>query len=405
MTRYSFTALALVACFCLLAQDHPTCNSQRYRVDVFDNVKVTQGIEYSQAVTIGGDSVKLYMDIYEPEEDNATERPVLILAFGGSFINGSRGDLKTLCERFAQKGYVAVSIDYRLYDLPLIPLPTETEMQDVVVKAIKDMKAAIQFLDNDAKENNTYGVDMNWLYVGGVSSGSITASHTAMLDSTDVYSTAIQAAISNNAPVDGVSNTKATVPIRGVLNYSGALNNVAWIDAGDPPFISYHEDGDPTVPYKVGYAQIFGQNIIGLSGSFSMDSAAQVVGVPSVLNTINSSAHVGYFFDAEKTTQIIDESALFMYDMICSETASLEYIVPIDGVSVSPNPFSNTLNIAIESAEGGKLEIMDIHGKVVLESQLSIGRQAIETAKLSAGVYFLHLDIAGRRITEKLIKE
>ena len=68
-------------------------------------------------------SQKLYLDVYEPVSDIATERPAIVLAFGGGFISGTRGDIQFLCERFVKKGYVVVSIDYGLHDLPLIPLP------------------------------------------------------------------------------------------------------------------------------------------------------------------------------------------------------------------------------------------------------------------------------------------
>lgn len=402
MIRFIFGFILFAASYVLLAQDHPTCNTQRYRVDVFDNVKVTDEIEYSESTTIGGNTQKLYMDIYEPEGDVASNRPVVLLAFGGSFITGNRRDVSTLCTRFAQKGYVAVSIDYRLYDLPFIPLPTEAEMQDVVVKAIKDMKAAIKFLDGNAKGDNTYGLDMDWLFVGGISSGSITASHTAMLDSTDIFSSGIQAAIDKNAPVDGISNSKETVQIKGVINYSGALNNVNWIDANDPPFISYHEDEDPTVPYKDGYAKIFGQDIISLSGSYSMDSAASKVGVNSVLNTINSNSHVAYFFNQEKTTEIIDETALFMYEMICSETADVNEVENSRPYSFGPNPSEGLLTIKVNG--NATVSLSDMTGRLI-EKQSFAQSATLSLVDLKPGAYLINIQIGEKVYTEKVIKK
>ncbi len=402
MTRYIYILFSTLIGYGAVAQDHPTCNTQRYRLDVFDQVKITADIEYGEAVTIGGNTQKLFLDIYEPEGDAATERPVVMLAFGGSFITGSRSDISSLCTQFAKKGFVAVSIDYRLYDLPLIPLPTESEMQDVVVKAIQDMKSAIRFLQEEADDKNTYGLDMNWLYVGGISAGAIAANHTAMLDSTDVFSPAIQAAIDRNAPIDGISNSKETTPIRGVINYSGALNNVAWIDAQDPPFISYHENEDPTVPYKNGFAQIFGQNIIALQGSYSMDSAAQTVGVESILNTFNSNSHVAYFFDDETTKEVIDESALFMYNMICSETADLVKHVVYDPYSFGPNPTDGSLTIQVN--ENATIALSDLAGRLIEEHSFTRSYK-LSLEDLSPGTYVLRIRIGEKVYTEKVVKE
>ena len=146
----------LPICFLLLtisttAQNHATCDGMRYIDDVFANVDVTAGLKYGEGTTINNNFQELYLDVYEPAGDDAEMRPAIILAFGGSFIGGERTDLDWLCEAYAKKGFVAVTIDYRLYDLPLFPLPTEEEMQNVVTKAVGDMKAAIRFLREDAR--------------------------------------------------------------------------------------------------------------------------------------------------------------------------------------------------------------------------------------------------------------
>ncbi len=88
MSRIIYTLIIFFSVMSLFAQYHPSCNGQRYRVDVFENVKVNKDIEYSEVTTIGEESKKLFLDVYEPVSDVATERPVIVLAFGGSFISG-----------------------------------------------------------------------------------------------------------------------------------------------------------------------------------------------------------------------------------------------------------------------------------------------------------------------------
>jgi len=402
MIRFSFVALSFIFGFSLFAQDHPTCNTQRYRLDVFDNVKVTPEVKFGEEVTIAGENQELFMDIYEPEGDAALERPVVVLAFGGSFIGGSRRDMRLLCESFAKKGFVAVAIDYRLYDLPLIPFPTQEEMQDVVVRAIKDMKSALRFLDNDAKASNTYRIDMNWLYVGGISAGGITANHVAMLDSTDVYSPAITSAIEKNAPIYGITDSDTSIKIKGVLNYSGALHDFTWLDANDPPFISFHEDGDPTVPYKGGYAQIFGQDIIYLNGSFVMDSIANEVGVRSELNTILADGHVTYFLNEEQRNDVIDKSAFFMYEMICSETADVKEQEVGRPYTFGPNPTSTY--IAVEVNGNATATLYDVAGRV-LRTQTIANSGSINLRGYASGNYILKIQVGDLVYTEKVVKE
>lgn len=402
MTRYKLSLILLFFTISLLAQDHPTCNTQRYRLDVFENVKATKGIKFADETTIAGNEQELFMDVYEPAGDVATNRPVVVLGFGGSFLSGSRSEIAPICEMFAKKGYVAVTIDYRIYDLPLIPIPTKEEMQDVVVRAIKDMKSALRFLDDDAKASNTYGIDMNWLYVGGISSGGIAAIHAAMLDSTDVYSPEIASAIALHAPIYGITDTDTSIQIRGVLNYSGALHDVSWLDAGDPPFISFHDNEDPTVPYKGGYAQIFGQNIIYLDGSFVMDSAATANGVFSVLNTIESNIHVSYFLNAEKAAEVVDMSALFMYDMICSETADVAELLVSKPYTFGPNP--TTSSVAIEVKGDAVASLYDLAGRL-LTVQTITHTGTLNLREYASGNYLLTIKVGDTVYTERLVRE
>jgi bacillolysin len=79
-------------------------------------------------------------------------------------------------------------------------------------------------------------------------------------------------------------------------------------------------------------------------------------------------------------------------------------------VSVSPNPFSNNLAIAIKSeiVADGRAEIFDLLGKSVSSTPLSIlsGNNAIsiETSGLSAGAYLLKITVGGKTRATKIVK-
>ena len=78
--------------------------------------------EYGNNINYAGFAEDLMLDVYEPNGDtlangdSVTDRPLVLLAHGGSFIGGSKtgSDVVPLAESFAKMGYVVASINYRL---------------------------------------------------------------------------------------------------------------------------------------------------------------------------------------------------------------------------------------------------------------------------------------------------
>ena len=107
-------------------------NGTRYVDEIFSDVTVTSNVVYGQNIGILTQEPvleDLTMDIYTPDGDDATDRPVVVLLHTGTFlpaiVNGQATGDKTdntlieLCTRLAKKGYVAVSANYRLGWNPL----------------------------------------------------------------------------------------------------------------------------------------------------------------------------------------------------------------------------------------------------------------------------------------------
>ncbi|MFN5885191.1 MAG: alpha/beta hydrolase [Bacteroidota bacterium] len=92
-----------------------TSAQTRFRDSVFASIKVDSNVAYGTNNTFLGVPQNLVMDIYQPEGDTANSRPVIVIAHGGSFINGDRRlpDVVHLCKQFAKRGYVTASIQYR----------------------------------------------------------------------------------------------------------------------------------------------------------------------------------------------------------------------------------------------------------------------------------------------------
>ena len=151
------------------------------------------------------DNVNLTMDIYKPIEEGVSNRAAVIVAHGGSFVAGAKDDKDqksiAYCDLLATRGFVAVSIDYRLGvtvqgDLPaptpgatgigaLMPLLVsinqgatynltidEVDYARAVYRGVQDINAAVRYLRANATK---YGIDPERIYVLGNSAGAILA--------------------------------------------------------------------------------------------------------------------------------------------------------------------------------------------------------------------------------------
>lgn len=388
-------SLLFIAVSGFLFAQNPTCDGNRYLNDVFQ-LDSTFGVTFGNSTSIGGTNADLKMDIYEPMGDTAAHRPVVIVAFGGSFIAGDRTQMHDICRFFARKGYVAASIDYRLYDGPLIPLPDSVIMTDEVIKAVSDMKAAVRFFREDAHTTDTYKVDTNFIFVGGISAGGIVADHVGLLDSTDLVENYVDSIIQANGGWQGNSSTNLQYwnKPHAVLNFSGALRDASYVDANDPPIFSVHDDGDGIVPYAGGYASIFTLPIIYMNGSFLIDQQAQNVGVTSELITIpGSNGHVSYFDTQVGQDSILDRAKDFLYPIVCAGSLSLEDQKAEKSVfNVYPNPTKSLLNVTSQEAyEDFSIEILDIQGRKVMKQENLKGNQTINIGSLESGSYFIRI--------------
>ena len=362
-----------------------SCDGTRFIDDIFSEVTTTSGLKYGENTEILGTFKELFLDVYEPANDIAENRPVIIFAFGGSFIQGERGDVAFLCEAFARKGYVAVTIDYRLYDGPLFPVPTAVQMEEVVMKAVGDMKGAIRFLREDADNANTFNIDPNMIMVGGISAGGIVACHTAVIDSTDTYEEGLQAIIDANGGIEGSTNDlQYSSEVQGYINYSGGLADASWMDENDPPFHSVHDEFDSTVPYSEGFASVFGFDIIYMEGSKTLQETADSLGIINKLRTIESSPiHVSYFAIPANGVAVVNESAKFLSHIICETVSATAEELAVNEV-IFPNPASDIITIGNLDDKRFNVNIFNAFGQRVVSK---VNTKQIDVSNLRVGNY------------------
>ena len=408
--------LRLPILLCLLAgfapplqAQNPGCNGARYLDDVFTTVTKTT-VQYAPTLSHTGLAMVLSMDVYQPEGDNLSQRPVVVLAHGGSFVFGDKFMMQRWCELLAKKGYVAASIQYRIYPVFALGYPDSVKIFDTAVKAMGDMKAAVRYFRQDAATANQFRIDPAHIFIGGYSAGAVTALHAGYLDANDVLPPFLQTLVTANGGLEGssgsVSNKTYSSQTSAIVNMSGGLYRSEWIDAAELPLVSIHGTADATVPYTYGLAA----NIAYLEGSSLLHARAEAVGGWNYLQTVPGAGHTDLYDNAGFQLPLDSfwvAATTLLEALTCATTGTLE---TEDQASwqIAPNPAVDgpvrlTLPATLQQAEVAGFDAL---GRMVLPWQPVSNQSFLPVAQLTAGHYWLQLrDTAapGKRFEAKML--
>lgn len=379
------------------------CNNSRFIDEIFTDVTSTT-VKFGENYTFGGTFQELYMDVYEPVGDTRTDRPVMVFAFGGAYVQGEREQVSAFCEEFARKGFVAAAIDYRIYAVNIANLPDSLGMMDIITKSIGDMKASVRALRKSVDDGNPFGIDPNYIFAGGLSAGAITAMHSAQLGADDEANLPdyVTEAIDNNGGWEGDTDDPDnsamgySSEIQGVVSYLGALHRRAWIDSDDVPFISIHGDADDVVPYGHDAVTLFGINLGTLEGSSVLHQQADAVSVTNQFISVPGGGH-GTNFPQIYWDSMAVNSGRFLEAIVCTGggVSSIDGAEDVsDYISIAPNPaseqtiigFNNlnkTYNLSLYNAFGQQIAYFDNQNT----NEFRLNRDG-----LPAGVYFVQID-------------
>lgn len=413
-------SLQATALFCLLllshqlqAQSGSWCNSSRYDQEIFTNVLITPDITYGSNVDYTGAATTLTMDIYEPDGDTAAIRPLIVWAHGGSFVGGTKndGDVTSLCTHFAKRGYVCVSINYRLG--MAIP-PNQTAATTAVYRAVQDMKAAIRYFRQDAATSNTYRIDPNTIFAAGSSAGAFTALHLAYLDQPSELPSQIDTTVLGG--MEGESgNPGYSSRVNAVVNLCGALGNKTWLTAGDVPLCSMHGTNDNIVPYAT--AMLYMLNIFPImvvDGSYSINEYANTIGMPNEMFTYFGQDHVPYSGSLAYMDTTVRFVSNFLYTQLgCtpSDPLPLPNTFPSTGIQdspftsgilVYPNPSCGNVTVENVSAASLHVELFDVTGRMVRENFSREPKLLLDGSNLAKGVYTLRVSSQGVTSVRKI---
>ena len=414
-----FICLGLLLHFAPKAQSG--CGSGRYATEVFASHTLSSNITYGANTSQGGANTVLKLDFYEPQGDVLAKRPLVVLAHGGNFIGGDKAgaDVAPVAEGLARAGCTVASINYRVgvAGIPF-PGPTDKDIQEAVLRAVHDMKAAVRFFYQDAATANDYGIDTNLIFVAGASAGAVTALHYAYLDDIAEVPAAVD---TNQAGLHGglaglSGNPGYSDRIAGVLNMSGALDEATWIVQGDEPLVSTHARADDVVPYGTGQITFLGIfQLMFVDGSATIDQRCQTLGINSCLYTHEgaSVAHVPHAGSAPylDTTMVVLRN--FLSEIICgTPSTNCAYSVgvrdprPSFEVNVIPNPSASDFAIEISNpaAEGWRMDLTDLHGRTVkTQASNDLARMRVARNGLAPGIYLMRVHNGAETLTRKII--
>ncbi len=401
-----FTFLLLGAIF--------TTQAQRYLQNVFDSVSVQADLKYGFNYGYKGDSTNLLLDVYQGFLDTASNRPLVILAHGGSFIQGNRksADIVSLCKNLAKRGYVVVSFEYRLGVDILSGKTLEQEFSQAVLRAAQDGRAAIRYFYKSAQNGNAFRIDTNQIYTGGISAGGVLGLHLAFLNTkAELASLTINA--DSLGGIEGNSGNAAySWKVKGVISLCGALANVSWMNNDKQiSLCNMHGTQDATVPYKTDYFKFFGTNVALLQGGFSVDSAAQKQGMDTRLHTFLGADHVPFSGATAAQIKYMDTTVNYVASYLYKHVTGL---IPIgirenaavkNNFLVYPNPSSEFVEIQFENTAKRTIKLRDMRGKICCELDCEENKITFPINTLSKGIYLLELYENGKTSSQKIILE
>lgn len=273
LLAFSLLAVAYTVSF---AQEETSPENRRYLNPVFDSVKFTDDIIYSTKHNDLSDSnEQLTLRVFEPAQDSESRRPLLLITPGGGFVATDETWMNEFSEKIAKAGYVVALNSYRLSD----SIDTPENYFNALTKTVEDQKDAIAYLLQDANKDNRFGIDPTQVFVGGHSAGAITSMHTAYLDKNDALLPIMRDIFSEK---DLLKDATDLPQLKGVINLSGLLSNLAIIGRDDIPLLSIHGDADSVINVDKD-EHIF--------GSISIHQYADIVGTKNELHVIKGARH------------------------------------------------------------------------------------------------------------------
>lgn len=266
----------------------------------------------------------LVADVYQPDGDTETARPLILYFHSGNFlpfpqnqsVSGTRSDstIVEMSRRLAKMGYVVASCDYRLGWNPVAPEQADrvSTLINAAYRGVQDARTAVRYFKANA---GTFGIDTSKIVLWGQGTGGYITLATSTLDSyTKVVTTTNpegKFVAANGFPMVieqingniwgtsfGIIPVGLGLPLEGdtlcipnnvgpssnfqlCVNMGGALGDISWLDANTLPIISFQTTTDPFAPYHDDVLIVPGPNlpVVQVQGSYEVQKSAHNLGI------------------------------------------------------------------------------------------------------------------------------
>lgn len=382
---YFHSRFILVILVLFLWPMHTVTAQTLYIDEVFDEIE-TKTVTYSDVFT--DDFHK--MDIYQPKGDTHSTRPLLIYIHGGAFYAGDKAtqDCIDFCTKFAKKGYVTASVNYRLANA-LVFLSNQDIQLDAVLKTMADVKASIRYFSKDAATLNNYRIDSNAVFVGGYSAGGVAALHTAWVTDTSELDDQLNGLLKRGIKtLDGdAGNYGYSSRIRGIFSLAGALYKTSYASPGDVPAYLSHAKDDETVLFDCGPA-LNNPMVVELCGTGTIIPRLDTVGIRYDSMILETGGHgwPGLGNKGSDFNQAVEDIADFFYPLLLDNVRlSCQKLNTVD-CNIIPNPSNGSFRLST-SSENSSVMVFDVNGKLRFSGKVPSDHTL--NLNLDNGVYML----------------
>jgi acetyl esterase/lipase len=212
------------------------------------------------------DDFKLDLHIFLPDTSyQKTKRPVIVYFSGGSWTEGTPEWDFYSCANYASKGWVAVSVEYRVAD----------RYETTPFEAVKDARSAIRWLRSNA---GAYNIDTNRIVASGNSAGGHLVLTTALANEVNETTDNLNFSAAPNLLLvnAGVYNLYADASTdwisRGLKDKSTVkkISPQHLLKTGLPPMLIIHGTNDQSVDYAS--AKAFAEEMKQLGNEFEFQT-------------------------------------------------------------------------------------------------------------------------------------
>ncbi|MDB5227364.1 MAG: hypothetical protein JWN78_1557 [Bacteroidota bacterium] len=399
------------------------CFNGRYKNKVFNDFTLINNVVYARKQRSDGIWQNLAYDVYLPKNDTATNRPAVVLAHGGGYIDlldQKSPDIVELAIDLVERGYVVISIEYREEPSPF-SLLVEENMVKAVCRALIDTRdATCSIVDTTVNFGNPYKIDKEKVIVGGVSAGAVSFLHALFLDSISwmperYQQWALQVEPNSQALLN---NRYCGAHVLGMIGVSGAILDTNWILPGRtyPALLLQHGTADAIVPFK--YDNPFHiPSLPKLMGSYLINQRCQNLGFRCELETWVGYGHVpflgsenglnlqalftrnplGFVLNPVVLDSTKNHIAHFCYSLIdCNErTTGIRENIISSNLGIFPNPSKGNFYIQTPkdiTTKKWDVTIFDIVGKEKFHSEFPGNSEFISVGEnFPPGMYVIKL--------------